>query len=68
VREVAHAFLWIRQAAWRVVRAIPFLAGWPIRISARLLMTLIEQQRPVSAFAREAVNARLQALEYEGER
>jgi len=68
VREVAHAFLWIRQAARRVVRAIPFLAGWPIRISARLLMTLIEQQRPVSAFAREAVNARLQALEYEGER
>ncbi len=49
VREVAHEFLWMRQAVRRIARAIPFLAGWPIRFSARLLMTLIEKQRPVAA-------------------
>jgi hypothetical protein len=55
VQEIFLEFIWARQVAARLVAIIPFIAGWPVRTSARLLLrfmnwthqTAISQAREV---------------------
>jgi hypothetical protein len=41
VREIILEVLWAQQAAARLVAIMPYVAGWPIRTSARLLLSFI---------------------------
>jgi hypothetical protein len=42
VQEIVLEVLWAKQVAARLATIMPFMAGWPIRISARLLLRFID--------------------------
>ena len=44
VREIALEVVWAQQVAARLVAIMPFMAGWPIRSSARLLLRFINRR------------------------
>jgi hypothetical protein len=44
VREIALEVIWAQQVAARLVAIMTFMAGWPIRSSARLLLRFINRR------------------------
>jgi hypothetical protein len=44
VREIALEVVWAQQVAKRLVAIMSFMAGWPIRSSARLLLRFINRR------------------------
>ena len=45
VREVVLEALWTKHLAGRLIEIIPFMAAWPIRTSARLLLRFMDWKR-----------------------